>query len=373
MNHTKEFFFKKVSGFLLFILLLIFSSCSENKKVVIIEGDIPNLPDGTIFLSNNTYNDKIDSVITKNGKFKICYTLKSEEPIYMGLHHIDANGVFMLTGFPTNAKYNNSGYKSSLFMSDSIIIIKGKLIEFSPIGIQHDPKTKFVDFPKIKAGYQTNSLFHTDGDLFDNINKNTYSKVLLKIKEYSNSFHLLYSINDYRNSFTPLQVDNFLKSFKGDITKSNTFLKLSNYNKKRLEKNEIVSPILTNQNGVNENVLDKKFDKHLVVFWASWCGPCRQEIPALKNIYKKYKNKVDFVSISTDENERLWKRALDKEMMPWRQFILSEKSNEYEKNEIFFQLSKSIPYTLLMDKNMKVIKSHVGSMSENELDKYLAE
>ncbi|CAM4424594.1 TlpA disulfide reductase family protein [Flavobacterium terrigena] len=356
---------------LIIFLLLLFSSCNKKSSQIIIEGNIPNLPDGKLYLSKDNYINKIDSIDTENGIFNFNYKTDSDEPIYMAIHHIDKNGVFRAISFPTKAKYNNGSYNSQFFLSDSIIIINGKLIDNSPIGILNDSKTKFVNSPEIKAGYQTNALFHTDGDLFDNINKNTYSKVLLKIKKYSNSFHLLYSINEYRNSFTPIQVDNLLNSFNGKITNSDTFLKLRDYNKKRLENKEIVSPILTNQKGEKENVLDKKFDKHLVVFWASWCGPCRQEIPALKNIYKKHKNEVDFVSVSTDENERLWQKALEKEMMPWKQFILSEKSKEYEKNEIFFQLSKSIPYTLLIDKDMKVIKSHVGLMTENGMEEFI--
>lgn len=365
--------FKKLRNILFIIFLLVLTSCTNNEKTIIIKGNISNLPDGTIYLSQKSYNDKVDSVITKNGKFNFSYTLKSNEPIYMGLHHIDKKGVFMLTGFPTSAKYNNKKYNSALFMSDSTIIIKGKLTEYCPIGIQKNTKTKFVDFPRIKAGYQTNALFNVDGDLFDNINKNTYNKVLLKIKEFPNSYHLLFSINDNRNSFTPTQVNNFLKSFKGEITQSETFNKLKKYNEKRLEKKVNTSPSLKNKIGKIEKVLDSKYDKHLVVFWASWCGPCRQEIPGLKNIYNKYKNKVEFVSISTDSNEQLWQNALEKENMLWKQFIVNEKSNDYEKIEIFFQLSKSIPYTLVLDKNLSVIKSHVGYMNENELDKYISE
>ncbi|WP_396189212.1 thioredoxin-like domain-containing protein [Flavobacterium sp.] len=365
--------FKKLNIFFSVIFILIVSSCSDNEKTIIIEGNIPNLPDGTIYLSRMSYNDKIDSVITKNGKFKFSYKIKSDEPIYLGLHHIDKKGVFMMTGFPTNAKYNDGGFTSSLFMSDSVIVINGKFKEFHPVGIPKDIKTRFVDFPRIKAGYQTNALFHIDGDLFDNITKESFNKILFKIKEYPNSFHLLYSVNEYKNSFSPIQIDNFLRTFKGEITKSKTFNKLKNYNDKRKINKDSKSPLLKNQKGKIEKVLDSRFDKHLVVFWASWCGPCRQEIPGLKNIYKKFKNKVEFVSISTDSNEQLWLNALEKEKMPWKQFIVNEKSNEYEKIEIFFQLSKSIPYTLLLDKNMKVIKSHVGLMSEIELDKYISE
>lgn len=364
---------KKLNAFktTLIIIFIVFFSCTTKENEILIKGNISNLPDGKLYLSKDNYINKIDSIDTKNGIFNFNYRTDSDEPIYMAIHHIDKNGLFRAISFPTKAKYNKRGYNSQFFLSDSIIIINGKLFDNSPIGILNDSKTKFVNSPVIKAGYQTNALFHTDGDLFDNINKNTYSKVFSKIKEYPNSYHLLYSINEYRNSFTPIQVDNFLNSFNGKINDSDTFLKLREYNKKRFEKKEIVSPILTNHNGKKENVLNKKFNKHLVVFWASWCGPCRQEIPVLKNIYVKYKNEVDFVSISTDFDELLWKKAIEKEGMPWKQFIVNEKLKEYENIEIFFQLSKSIPYTLLMDEDMKVIKSHVGLMSEVELDKYL--
>jgi len=57
--------------------------------------------------------------------------------------------------------------------------------------------------------------------------------------------------------------------------------------------------------------------------------------------------------------------------MPWKQLIVNENSKEYEPIEICFQVSNSIPYVALIDNNMKVLKSTVGSMTEKELEDFL--
>lgn len=59
----------------------------------------------------------------------------------------------------------------------------------------------------------------------------------------------------------------------------------------------------------------------LIDIWASWCAPCRGEIPILKKAYAKYNRKgFDIISISIDEDYDRWITALDQENMPWRQF-----------------------------------------------------
>jgi thiol-disulfide isomerase/thioredoxin len=350
-------------------LLLLISSCAEKSNNVIIKGDIPNLPNGVLYLYKDISTNIVDSTVTKDGKFNINYNSKTNEVSYLGIDHIDKKGILRAFYFPTNAKYKNSGYDSQFFLSDSVVLIKGDFKDFKLAGIATG-NMKIITTPKIKAGYQTNALFHIDGDLFDNINKNTYNEIASKIKEYSNSYHLLYKINKNRNSFTAAQTQNLLNLFSGEITDSEPFEILFDYNQKRLN-SKLSIPMLTNNKGIKAEVLDIKFKKHLVVFWASWCGPCREEIPALKKIHTNYKDEVEFISISTDVNNSSWQKALKKEDMPWNQFIVSEKSKEYEPIEMFFQLSTSIQYVALVDNNMKVIKSNVGLMTYTEMENFI--
>ncbi|WP_286801754.1 MULTISPECIES: thioredoxin-like domain-containing protein [Sphingobacterium] len=111
---------------------------------------------------------------------------------------------------------------------------------------------------------------------------------------------------------------------------------------------------------------NKKFI--LLEFWASWCGPCRGEIPHLRHTYATWKDRgFDIVSISLDEKETDWKKAMTEENMVWNQYNAREGFNS--------QIAKSydiqgIPYALLIDSNGTIIKHGMRGAS---LDQALEE
>lgn len=85
----------------------------------------------------------------------------------------------------------------------------------------------------------------------------------------------------------------------------------------------------------------------LVDFWASWCGPCRREMPNLVEAYAKYKNKnFEIVGVSLDQSGDAWKEAIQKLNITWPQ--MSDLKYWNSEGAKLYAVS-SIPHTVLID------------------------
>ena len=81
---------------------------------------------------------------------------------------------------------------------------------------------------------------------------------------------------------------------------------------------------MVDQYGKTVNILDvtKGYKYTLLDFWASWCRPCRDNIPSLKNAYNEYKSKgINIIGISLDKSKQSWMKAIEQEKLEWPQFI----------------------------------------------------
>ncbi|KAF2516732.1 TlpA disulfide reductase family protein [Flavobacterium foetidum] len=104
----------------------------------------------------------------------------------------------------------------------------------------------------------------------------------------------------------------------------------------------------------------------LVDFWASWCGPCRKEIPNLKTAYAEYGAKgFEILSISIDKDEKAWQKALGQENMQWHNLLDDDKVSKS------FNV-KTIPATYLIDSKGVIIGDNLrGSDLEAKLKELL--
>ena len=106
----------------------------------------------------------------------------------------------------------------------------------------------------------------------------------------------------------------------------------------------------------------------LIDFWASWCGPCRKEMPNVIKIYSKFKNKgFEIYGVSLDQDKEKWMEAITKDGINWPQ-VSDLKYWDNVAARIYNV--QGIPYTVLIDKDGKIIAKNLRGQ---ELEKKIAE
>jgi len=105
--------------------------------------------------------------------------------------------------------------------------------------------------------------------------------------------------------------------------------------------------------------------------WATWCGPCRREIPHLRNLEAKYSGlPIEFVSISSDSDRDAWRKLVTKQNMKGEQLRFDGKDRFMESYKI-----TGIPRFILLDQEGKIVDPDMTRPSDpatvETLDKLL--
>jgi len=97
--------------------------------------------------------------------------------------------------------------------------------------------------------------------------------------------------------------------------------------------------------------------------WASWCAPCREQVPALRELYEKYKNddEVVIVGIAVHEAYNRWLKALEEDKPEWLQLYDADGvvARAYEAN--------AIPKYILIDKKGNIVDMNAPKPSNIEV------
>ncbi len=103
----------------------------------------------------------------------------------------------------------------------------------------------------------------------------------------------------------------------------------------------------------------------LLDFWGTWCPPCRESVPILKNLQKKYGAKAfQLVSISSDDDEQAWKNFVEAQHMEWSEYL--DSSGEVQQT---FKID-SFPTFIVVDKDgvIRFRQSGVGPETQGDLE-----
>ena len=106
----------------------------------------------------------------------------------------------------------------------------------------------------------------------------------------------------------------------------------------------------------------------LVDFWASWCGPCRAEMPNVRKVYKKYhESGLEILGVSLDEKRDAWTKAMRDDQMTWPNIsdLLGWRSPMAA-----LYLVRAIPATFLLDEDNRIVAKNLRG---KELEKKIAE
>jgi peroxiredoxin len=127
---------------------------------------------------------------------------------------------------------------------------------------------------------------------------------------------------------------------------------------------------LRSMDGSNLRLQEQRGQVVMINFWATWCGPCRQEMPHLSRLYDKYRS-AGFVllGVNVDDNARKATDAANKLGLKFPILLDSDKtvSRMYDLD--------TMPTTLLLDRNGRVRFVHNGYIAgyENLYEKQIRE
>lgn len=186
------------------------------------------------------------------------------------------------------------------------------------------------------------------------------------------------------NSLADVYIKNYLGSMPKDTEEVYAYYKTLSTNKQALAEidsiysayknlvsgGEALDFVMENVKGKQFNLSDFKGKAVYIDVWATWCGPCKAEIPYMEKLAAHYaKNKkIELISISIDEDREKWEKILAADKPEWKQFIApgawqSELCGNYHIN--------SIPRFLFFDKDGKVISLNAPRPSSKDIIEYI--
>lgn len=335
-----------MKNILLFLLILSFSCQSKDRpgQYIQITGNNAAIPDGMVYLVEaGNWKTPLDSAKSLNGHFTFRIPADSPFiPFAAALHYLPGGDPLR----PVRLQFQNPILQSSgtdhFWLEPGVIRITGNKNNLQ-LQISAGPETELM------MRHQLNDIGWM-GERDSLKRKEKINGLKNEIARNPSSYFLLESIRKSKETYTKTEALSLLSLFSQPLLASAPGKKMQAY-LRLLPDPGAAYPLLLLP-GFKDSIqamIDTTARVNMLVFWASWCVPCRKEIPLLRNLYQQYAEKgLVITSISIDQDKAQWENAVLKEKMPWRQLLVNKERIETIENVFRFS---TIPFIVFTDKN----------------------
>ena len=320
----------------------------------IINGEVKGFPDGTkaTILNGQTGTPENETTVVKN-KFKL-------------------KGKLAIPDFKILI-FNNQPPYITLFLDNSNITITGdkEIIDKAVItGSKSNAEYELLN--RLMEPYK--NVFDEKAPYDSTASSKVQSLIVDFITRHPNSFITPLAIIRYNQiADDPASTEKMFKTLSPAIQGSSMGAYLAQYlleSKKNAVGSLLPDFSQPDTSGIAVSLSSLKGKYVLIDFWASWCGPCRQENPNVVEAFNRFKNKnFTILGVSLDKTKQAWQDAIRMDNLTWTH--VSDLQGWNNAVALQYQIL-SIPQNILVDPDGKIVGKNLrGAQLERKLARVL--
>lgn len=352
--------------YVLAVIALILTSCSHRSYTI--TGTMEESVDGdTVFIAEPGSNKLVflDTAIVANGVFTFAGVQDSAVNRYLVYKGVDD-----LRPYHLNFFLENGQIKANMTRRNGVGVISGTAMNNAYQVFNENMNTVFAERRQVY-----DAPAQTEKEIADKMQaiKEVEAKMLSVMKEgiQSNLSSLLgvYLLDSFNYYMDYDELEELLVQVPANLQNHQVIVKLNNLitvSKNTAVGEKFVDFEMNDPQGNLVKLSDYAGKGKLVLvdFWASWCRPCREEMPALVEAYAKYKDKnFEIVGVSLDTQEDAWSKGIEQLNITWPQM---SDLKRFESEGVKLYAIRSIPHVVLIDGEGTIVSRglHGGELQE---------